>query len=77
MGLDKKPTPPPKRLKENEQEGSASPKNAYEMQTEEPSQAHGMQSQVQEQTSPEEDKVRDGMILQINECRMKALLPPK
>ena len=70
MGLDKKPTPPPKKLKGDSREGSAtSPKDAPEMGTErtrnsETSQAHSMESQVQERAAPEEDYVRDGIISQ-------------
>ncbi|KAM6921130.1 glutamate-rich protein 3 [Xenentodon cancila] len=65
MGLDKKPTPPPKRPGEDSQDESAtSSKDAPEMETErtgkcEPSQTYHMETQVPEQTAPAEDKVRD------------------
>ncbi|XP_049911780.1 glutamate-rich protein 3 [Epinephelus moara] len=73
MGLDKKPTPPPKRVKEDSgrEESAPSPRNAPEMETErtregaashsecETSQPQDMETQVKEETAAEEDKVRD------------------
>lgn len=74
MGLDKKPTPPPKKVKDNGiiEETVASPKNTAEMETErtaedasshsecETSQLQDMETQVKEEKAPEEDKLRDG-----------------
>ncbi|XP_044055810.1 glutamate-rich protein 3 isoform X2 [Siniperca chuatsi] len=73
MGLDKKPTPPPKRVKDDggREEPVISPKDASEMETErtqedtsshsecETSQPQDMETQVKEETAAEEDKVRD------------------
>ncbi|XP_022615161.1 glutamate-rich protein 3 [Seriola dumerili] len=73
MGLDKKPTPPPKRVKEEggREESVTSSKNAQEMETErtgkdaashsdyERSQRQDMETQVKEERAAEEDKVRD------------------
>ncbi|XP_061594934.1 glutamate-rich protein 3 [Cololabis saira] len=65
MGLDKKPTPPPKRLRGDCPEESAmSSKHPPEMETErtgkcETSQTYDTETQVPEQTAPAEDKVRD------------------
>ncbi|XP_028259892.1 glutamate-rich protein 3 [Parambassis ranga] len=73
MGLDKKPTPPPKRVKEDgvRRESVTSPKDAPEMETErtgedaashsecETSQPQGMEIHVKAEPAPEEDKVRD------------------
>ncbi|XP_072245773.1 glutamate-rich protein 3 [Leuresthes tenuis] len=73
MGLDKKPSPPPKKVKEDKAQAylAASPKNSPEMETErtaedsaspsmrETSEAHEMETQVEEKTAPEEHKVRD------------------
>ncbi|XP_074491677.1 glutamate-rich protein 3 isoform X1 [Sebastes fasciatus] len=73
MGLDKKPTPPPKRVKEDggREESVPSPKDAPEMETErtgdeaashsecETRQPQDMETQVEEETAAEEDKVRD------------------
>uniref|UniRef100_A0A3B4Y1K8 Glutamate rich 3 n=1 Tax=Seriola lalandi dorsalis TaxID=1841481 RepID=A0A3B4Y1K8_SERLL len=73
MGLDKKPTPPPKRVKEEggREEAVTSSKNAQEMETErtgedaashsdyERSQRQDMETQVKEERAAEEDKVRD------------------
>ncbi|XP_070765604.1 glutamate-rich protein 3 [Enoplosus armatus] len=73
MGLDKKPTPPPKRVKEDggREESVVSPKDAPEMETErtgveapshsesETSQPQDMETQVREETAAVEDKVRD------------------
>ncbi|XP_034387642.1 glutamate-rich protein 3 [Cyclopterus lumpus] len=74
MGLDKKPTPPPKRVKGDEggEESLTSHKDAPEMETErtgdeaaalsegESSQPHDTDTQVkEEETAGEEDKVRD------------------
>uniref|UniRef100_A0A3Q1BV92 DUF4590 domain-containing protein n=2 Tax=Amphiprion ocellaris TaxID=80972 RepID=A0A3Q1BV92_AMPOC len=74
MGLDKKPTPPPKRVRENieREESVNSPKDAPETEMErtgedaasqsecETSQPQDhMETQVEEETAPEEDKVRD------------------
>lgn len=77
MGLDKKPTPPPKRVKEDgvRRESVTSPKDAPEMETErtgedaashsecETSQPQGMEIHVEAEPAPEEDKVRDGITL--------------
>lgn len=76
MGLDKKPTPPPKRVKEDggREESVPSPKDAPEMETErtgdeaashsecETRQPQDMETQVEEETAAEEDKVRDGIM---------------
>ncbi|XP_054459438.1 LOW QUALITY PROTEIN: glutamate-rich protein 3 [Anoplopoma fimbria] len=73
MGLDKKPTPPPKRVKEDEgrEESVSSHKDAPEMETErtgddaashsecETSQPQDTETQIQEETAAKEDKVRD------------------
>uniref|UniRef100_A0A3Q1EQA9 Glutamate rich 3 n=1 Tax=Acanthochromis polyacanthus TaxID=80966 RepID=A0A3Q1EQA9_9TELE len=73
MGLDKKPTPPPKRVRENveREESVNSPKDAPEMEAErtgedaasqsecETSQPQDMETQVEEETAPEEDRVRN------------------
>ncbi|XP_069006396.1 glutamate-rich protein 3 isoform X2 [Embiotoca jacksoni] len=73
MGLDKKPTPPPKRLKEYgiREESVSSPKDSPEMETQrtredavfhsecETSQPQDMETQVEEEAAPEGDKVRD------------------
>ncbi|XP_030583850.1 glutamate-rich protein 3 [Archocentrus centrarchus] len=71
MGLDKKPTPPPKRVKEDtrREESVSSPKNAPEMETERTGEDVGSHSEcetsqpqetpVKEETAPEEDKDRD------------------
>ncbi|KAM4549197.1 glutamate-rich protein 3 isoform 2-T2 [Odontesthes bonariensis] len=73
MGLDKKPTPPPKRVKKDGAQAysAASPKNSPEMETErtaedaaspsvcETSEAHDTETRVEEKTAPEEHKVRD------------------
>ncbi|XP_029286166.1 glutamate-rich protein 3 [Cottoperca gobio] len=73
MGLDKKPTPPPKRVKEDggREESVSSPKDAPEMETErtgddaaahsecETSRPQDMETEVKEETAAEEDKVRD------------------
>ncbi|XP_051233979.1 glutamate-rich protein 3 isoform X2 [Dicentrarchus labrax] len=73
MGLDKKPTPPPKRVKEDgvREESVISPKDAPEMERErtrenaashsecETSQPQDMETQVKEETAAEEDKVKD------------------
>ncbi|KAI3368285.1 hypothetical protein L3Q82_007998 [Scortum barcoo] len=73
MGLDKKPTPPPKRVKEDGRrvESVISPKTAPEMETErtredaashsecETSRPRDMETQVKEETAAQEDKVRD------------------
>uniref|UniRef100_A0A3B4YYF4 Glutamate rich 3 n=1 Tax=Stegastes partitus TaxID=144197 RepID=A0A3B4YYF4_9TELE len=70
MGLDKKPTPPPKRVREDvgREESVSSPKDAPEMETErtgedaasqsecETSQPQDMETQVEEKAAPEEDK---------------------
>lgn len=70
MGLDKKPTPPPKRVKEDgrREESGISPKDAPEMRAEttgEEAASHSeyetMETQVKEETRAEEDKVRDGI----------------
>ncbi|XP_053178927.1 glutamate-rich protein 3 [Scomber japonicus] len=72
MGLDKKPTPPPKKVKDDgiKEETVASPKGTVEMETErtvedasshsecETSQPQDMETQVKEETAPE-DKLRD------------------
>lgn len=72
MGLDKKPTPPPKRVKEERgrEESVTSPKDAPEMEAErtgadtasdyERSGQHNMETHVEEETTAEEAKVRDG-----------------
>lgn len=72
MGLDKKPTPPPKRVKEESgrEESVTSPKDAPEMEAErtgvdtaseyERSRQHDMETHVEEETAAEEAKVRDG-----------------
>uniref|UniRef100_A0A4W6BK17 Glutamate-rich 3 n=1 Tax=Lates calcarifer TaxID=8187 RepID=A0A4W6BK17_LATCA len=73
MGLDKKPTPPPKRIREDggREESAISPKDAPEMETErtpeeaasrsdcEISQRQDTDTQAKEETAAEEDKVRD------------------
>ncbi|XP_040896311.1 glutamate-rich protein 3 [Toxotes jaculatrix] len=73
MGLDKKPTPPPKRVKEDggREELVTSPKDAAEMEAEraeeetasrsdcDMSQQQDMETQVKEERVAEEDKVRD------------------
>ncbi|KAM7388357.1 hypothetical protein PAMP_024535 [Pampus punctatissimus] len=74
MGLDKKPTPPSKRVKDDgeREETTSSPKDTVEMETErivedavspgfecETSQPQDMETQVKEETAPEEDKLRD------------------
>ncbi|KAK9519049.1 hypothetical protein VZT92_021803 [Zoarces viviparus] len=73
MGLDKKPSPPPRRVKEYEgrEESVTSHKDAPEMETErngdeaashsecESSQPQHTETQVTEETAAEEDKVRD------------------
>ncbi|XP_062280248.1 glutamate-rich protein 3 [Scomber scombrus] len=73
MGLDKKPTPPPKKVKDDgvKEETVASPKDTAEMETEktvedagshsecETSQPQDMETQVKKETAPEEDKLRD------------------
>ncbi|XP_041791296.1 glutamate-rich protein 3 [Chelmon rostratus] len=68
VGLDKKPTPPPKRVKEDgrREESGISPKDAPEMRAEttgEEAASHSeyetMETQVKEETRAEEDKVRD------------------
>lgn len=75
MGLDKKPTPPPKRVKGDgaREESVISPKDSPEMKTEmtgeddashsecESNQPQDMETQVKEETAAEEDKVRDGI----------------
>lgn len=82
MGLDKKPTPPPKRIREDggREESAISPKDAPEMETErtpeeaasrsdcEISQRQDTDTQAKEETAAEEDKVRDGMT-ETSECR--------
>jgi len=75
MGLDKKPTPPPKRVKEDEggEESLSSRKDAPEMETERTgdnaaARSEGGSRQPQdtdthgreEETAADEDKVRDG-----------------
>ena len=82
MGLDKKPSPPPKRVKEDagREESVASQKDAPEMETqgtertgEEPashsetSQPQDMDTQVQEETAAEDDKTRDGIMAETPE----------
>lgn len=70
MGLDKKPTPPPKRVKDDgvREESVSSLKEAPVMETErtadnesecETSRPQDMETEVEE--AAEEDKVRDGM----------------
>eukprot|EP00064_Thunnus_orientalis_P011905 superscaffoldBa00001768_g11937 len=73
MGLDKKPTPPPKRVKDDggREETVSSPKTTAEMEMErtgedagshselETSQPQDLATQVKEETAPEEDKLRD------------------
>ncbi|XP_039985355.1 glutamate-rich protein 3 [Xiphias gladius] len=73
MGLDKKPTPPPKKVKEDggREESVISPKDAPEMERErngdnaafhsdcETSHRQDTETQVKEETAVEEDKVRD------------------
>uniref|UniRef100_UPI0037E8A243 glutamate-rich protein 3 n=1 Tax=Semicossyphus pulcher TaxID=241346 RepID=UPI0037E8A243 len=73
MGLDKKPTPPPKRVKEDRrrEESVITPKEAAEMRTErtrgdaashsesENVQHQDVNTRVKEETTAEEDKVRD------------------
>lgn len=75
MGLDKKPTPPPKKVKGDgiKEEPVASTKGTVEMETErtvedasshsecEISQPQDMETQVKEETAPE-DKLRDGTV---------------
>lgn len=75
MGLDKKPTPPPKRVKEDgvREESVISHKDPPEMKTEmneedaasnsdcETSRPQDMETQVKEDTAAEEEKVRDGI----------------
>lgn len=78
MGLDKKPTPPPKRVKEDggREESVISPKDAPCLLNEtgksvedaashsecETSQPQDMETQVKEEPAAEEDKVRDGIM---------------
>ena len=76
MGLDKKPTPPPKRVREDggREESLISLKDAPELKTErdgedaashsegETSQQQDMEIQVKEETAAVEDKVRDGTV---------------
>lgn len=78
MGLDKKPTPPPKRVKEDEgrEESVISPKDVPNLLTEtgrteqeaashsecETSHPGDMETQVKEETAAEEDKVREGIM---------------
>ncbi|XP_070817978.1 glutamate-rich protein 3 isoform X2 [Chaetodon trifascialis] len=68
VGLDKKPTPPPKRVKEDgRREGPViSPKDALEMKAERTgdeaashSENETMETQVKEETAAEDDRVRD------------------
>ncbi|XP_029939041.1 glutamate-rich protein 3 [Salarias fasciatus] len=73
MGLDKKPTPPPKRVKENagRDQSASSTKDSPEVETErmvedavthsdcESSQPRDMETQVEEETAREVEKVRD------------------
>ncbi|XP_076577683.1 glutamate-rich protein 3 [Chaetodon auriga] len=68
VGLDKKPTPPPKRVKEDgrREESVISPKDALEMKTERAgdeaashSENETMETPVKEETAAEDDKVRD------------------
>lgn len=84
MGLDKKPTPPPKRVKEDSgrEESAPSPRNAPEMETErtredaashsecETTQPQDMETHVKEETAAEEDKVRDGIMAK-HDCTHK------
>lgn len=73
MGLDKKPIPPPKRVKDDVgRESVASPKDPADMETEmaeedagshsgcETSQQQDMENQVKDKTAAE-DKVRNGI----------------
>lgn len=74
MGLDKKPTPPPKRVRDNRPRDVISPKDSPdEVKTEmtgedgashsenESSQPQEAETPVREETAVEEDKVRQGM----------------
>uniref|UniRef100_A0A672I4L7 Glutamate-rich 3 n=1 Tax=Salarias fasciatus TaxID=181472 RepID=A0A672I4L7_SALFA len=77
MGLDKKPTPPPKRVKENagRDQSASSTKDSPEVETErmvedavthsdcESSQPRDMETQVEEETAREVEKVRDGKMI--------------
>lgn len=91
MGLDKKPTPPPKRVKEDGgREGSViSPKDAPDMETErtgedaashsecESSQPQDMETQVKEETAADEDKVRDGIMAETSEYKKHVCVSKK
>lgn len=82
MGLDKKPTPPPKRVKEDEgrEESVLSPKDGAGMETErtgddasshsecKTSQPQDVKTQVKKETA-EEDKVRDGIMTETSEYK--------
>lgn len=73
MGLDKKPTPPPKRVKEDRGRAASvvSPSDAPETKTErsgedaerETSQEQHMESKVRAEAAAEEDKARDGTVV--------------
>ncbi len=87
MGLDKKPTPPPKRVKEGggRVESVISPKDAPEMERERPgedaashsecetTQPQDMETEVKEETAAEEDKVRDGIMAETSEYKKNIL----
>lgn len=73
MGLDKKPTPPPKRFRENRPRDVISPKDSPEVKVEmtgedeasrsenESGQPQEAEPPVREETAAEEDKVRQGI----------------
>lgn len=80
MGLDKKPTPPPKRVKEDREreESDTSPKDTPETLTErtgedaashsecETSHPQDMETQVEDEAAHEVDKARDGTMFEIS-----------
>lgn len=82
MGLDKKPTPPSKRVKDDggREDTVSSLKDTAEMEMErtvedvgspsdcETNQPQDMESQVKAETAPEEDKPRDGIMTKTPEC---------
>lgn len=73
MGLDKKPTPPPKRVRENRPRDFITPKDSPEVKADmtgedeasrsenESSQPQEAETPVREETAVEEDKVRQGI----------------
>lgn len=73
MGLDKKPTPPPKRVRENRPRDLISPKDSPEVKAKmtgedeashsenESSRPQEVETPVREETAAEEDKARQGI----------------